>query len=407
MDIYISQGIKSFFTNNFFMVLNFLGTILIIRLLTPEIFGSFALAMALLGIIEIFTTFSFNIIYLQRNSSNHLISALLKLILLTIFLKILLAVILFLIMGSNYQEIIWQMFLMIFLIKLLVPLNSLGISMLEKKLFFFKTTLIVNLSNMLGIILALVSIYFFQYGIYGLLIREVVPVIFISIIMLFYLKGFKILIKKNSKKYLKLVFFKSLHLFGVRSSEIGFARLPIFIIDSYFGSAIVGYYTQSLYLVNILNRLLNNINQQLGIVFFSNYKNNIKKKRIGALLMNTISILLGLPFLLILFLYSNETLSFLWGNEWIEAETILRYLSPLIIIIPIFTILKSQLYGDRKNNEITIVYIIGTSIFLTGLYLFADRLEPNYLIPLFYFVSFIVMLFVSSIFLKRGTSKGT
>ena len=154
-----------------------------------------------------------------------------------------------------------------------------------------------------------------------------------------------------------------------------------------------------LYLVNIFNRLTNSINQGLGIVFFNNHRNDNSKQKKGALGLYALSFLLGLPLAIFTFLYSSQILEFLWGPEWIEASLILKYLAPLIVLLPMFTLMKSQLFGNRHNNTITILYIIGTIILIGGIYLFSTLYESSIIISYMTLGSFFVMLLSGAAFM--------
>ena len=399
MKKYFLEGIKSFGVSNIFMVLNFIGNIFIIRLLDPETFGIFALSIALIGIVEIFTTFSINTIYLQRKHSKLLYNGIVKIILFIIFLKLIAGITVFYFLNNLYLPSIWKIFFIIFLFKLLVPINSILISILEKDLFFYKAALVVNISNLLGIIFSILSILFLEMEIWALVLKEIIPIFFIFIASAILTKKIRYSSTIVPRKYLKILFLKSLEMYWVRGAELAHSRIPVLIIDNFFGPAIVGLYSQSLYLVNILNRITNSLNQQIGIVFFSDYRNNKKLKKQGAQILYSLTLFLGFPVAVILFYFTEIIIMSLFGNKWMEAVPLIKFMSPLVLILPIFTIAKSQLFGEKKNLIIALVYILGTIFFIVGIIFInnSPRLEHiAYIID----ASFVLMLLSSLYFLR-------
>lgn len=399
MKKYFLEGIKSFGVSNIFMVLNFIGNIFIIRLLDPETFGIFALSIALIGIVEIFTTFSINTIYLQRKHSKLLYNGIVKIILFIIFLKLIAGITVFYFLNNLYLPSIWKIFFIIFLFKLLVPISSILISILEKDLFFYKAALVVNISNLLGIIFSILSILFIEMEIWALVLKEIIPIFFIFIASAILTKKIRYSSTIVPRKYLKILLLKSLEMYWVRGAELAHSRIPVLIIDNFFGPAIVGLYSQSLYLVNILNRITNSLNQQIGIVFFSDYRNNKKLKKQGAQILYSLTLFLGFPVAVILFYFTEIIIMSLFGNKWMEAVPLIKFMSPLVLILPIFTIAKSQLFGEKKNLIIALVYILGTIFFIVGIIFInnSPRLEHiAYIID----ASFVLMLLSSLYFLR-------
>ena len=292
MKTYLIEGIKSLGVSNLFMILNFIGNIYIVRLLNPEIFGLYALSLALVGIVEILTTFSINTIYLQRKQSKYLSNGITVIIALILILKVAVGFIVYLLLASIYDAKIWDVFIFIFLFKLFIPINSILISILEKNLMFFKSSLIVNLANFSGLALSIYSIIYHDYGLEALVVKEVFPILAIFIFSIFFSRKLLPKFQFTSRIHIKLLLLKSLEMYTVRVSELSFSRIPVLIIENIFGPIVLGFYSQSLYLVNTLNRITNSINQQVGIVFFSNFRTDKDLKEKGATILYFIAFIL-------------------------------------------------------------------------------------------------------------------
>lgn len=399
---YIIEGIRSFGITNFFMVLNFIGNLLLIRLLSPEIFGLFALSLAIVGIVEIFTTFSINTIYLQRKPNKFLFNGIKKIIFFILLLKLSVAFLVYILLSNVYDSYVWKIFIIIFIFKLCIPINSLLISILEKNLLFFKASLITNFANFFAIILSIMLVTNYSFGIEALIIKEVFPIFFIFVSSIISSRKFLFSSSRVSKSYMKLLLLKALEMYWVRFSELSFSRIPLLMMENIFGPAILGFYTQSLYLVNTLNRISNSINQQIGIVFFSNFRNDKKLKNKGAKMLYLISFIVGAPVSILLYLFNYEVISILFGEKWIDASGLVKYMSPLVLMLPVFTILKSQLFGNRENLKVAFTYLAGTLVFAIGLLIFKDT--GNYLYSGYLTIlAFLIMIFLSACFVLRSS----
>jgi O-antigen/teichoic acid export membrane protein len=401
MKTYLIEGIKSFGVSNLFMILNFIGNIYIVRLLTPEIFGLYALSLALVGIVEILTTFSINTIYLQRKKSKYLFSGISVIIALILILKIAVGFIVYLLLADIYDAKIWDVFIFIFLFKLFIPINSILISILEKNLMFFKSSLIVNLANFSGLALSIYSVLYHDFGLDALVVKEVFPILAIFIFSVFFSRKLLPKFQLTSRIHIKLLFFKSLEMYSVRVSELSFSRIPVLIIENIFGPIVLGFYSQSLYLVNTLNRITNSINQQVGIVFFSNFRTDKDLKEKGATILYLIAFILGAPVAIFLYLYSHQIILFLFGEKWADSSKLLKVMSPLILILPLFTIAKSQLFGNRSNLTVAVIYIFGTAALSLSLYLFKDNGDFIY-VGISTLISFVMMLIISIYSVKKA-----
>ena len=401
MKTYLIEGIKSLGVSNLFMILNFIGNIYIVRLLNPEIFGLYALSLALVGIVEILTTFSINTIYLQRKQSKYLFNGITVIIALILILKVAVGFIVYLLLASIYDAKIWDVFIFIFLFKLFIPINSILISILEKNLMFFKSSLIVNLANFSGLALSIYSIIYHDYGLEALVVKEVFPILAIFIFSIFFSRKLLPKFQFTSRIHIKLLLLKSLEMYTVRVSELSFSRIPVLIIENIFGPIVLGFYSQSLYLVNTLNRITNSINQQVGIVFFSNFRTDKDLKEKGATILYFIAFILGAPVAIFLYLYSHQIIFFLFGEKWADSSELLKVMSPLILILPLFTIAKSQLFGNRSNLTVTVIYIFGTVSLSLSLYLFKDNGDFTY-VGISTLISFVMMLIISIYSVKKS-----
>jgi O-antigen/teichoic acid export membrane protein len=76
-------------------------------------------------------------------------------------------------------------------------------------------------------------------------------------------------------------------------------------------------------------------------------------------------------------------------------------MSPLILILPLFTIAKSQLFGNRSNLTVAVIYIFGTAALSLSLYLFKDNGDFIY-VGISTLISFVMMLIISIYSVKKA-----
>ncbi|MBN4046413.1 oligosaccharide flippase family protein [bacterium AH-315-P15] len=336
-------------------------------MLAPTEFGIVALAVALVSIVDLLTTFSLSTIYLQRRSSTSLMTAIVLAIFGIVALKIVVGLSVYLFNANKYDTEVWQLFGLVFASKLLTPLNSILIASLEKSIQFVRSTLIVNSANLAAIAAAIWAVSS-GWGPFGLVLREILPVIFSLGACFALVNGLKIDLRRVRPRQLRLVAISSLQMYALRATEIGFTKIPQLVVHSLFGAEALGLISQASYLVNTSNRATNVLNQQMGIVFFSLFRKNRESMRKGGGALFFVTMGISVPVSLILYFYPERIVELLWGHRWIGAAALLKFMSFAAILLPVYTLLKSYLYGVRRHNYITVGYAVSTTLIVGLIY---------------------------------------
>jgi len=94
--------------------------------------------------------------------------------------------------------------------------------------------------------------------------------------------------------------------------------------------------------------------------------------------------------------------TFLWGEEWLGVVPFLKLMAAMILLLPIFVLLKSRLMGLRRNWSVTAGYVVGLVFFALGLLLVTAPAEASSWVAGLSMSSYVVMVAVLWIFIGRS-----
>lgn len=363
----LGQSAASLLVTSAIYVYTFLCNIALVRMLLPEDFGTVALAVSLVGLVEIFTTFSFNTVLVQQREHPSLIRTIFQAALAVVWLKMVVGLVLYLAMHDGYSTLVWQLFALVLGSKIFSGLGPLLVARLEKRGKFLRATLVTAGSNMVGVSLAVAAVYF-GAGIFGLVLRVVAPPVLISLTMAaFYPKLLPSSLGGISRRQMKVVIVSGTRLYFQRGAEMVYMRIPLLLIESFFGAAFLGLFSQATYLVTLMHRFTSVLNQQIAVVFFARNRKNPQDTRSGFLALLSANLVVGLPMAGLLWVIADPLVLWLWGEAWIEAAAILKAMVAMTFLLPVFSLLKSRLLGQRRNNIITLAYLAAIALFCLGL----------------------------------------
>ena len=370
---YVNEGARTLLANNLVYGVNFLGNLVMARMLAPHDFGLLALALALVGLVEILTTFSIHTVYVQRRDGPTLSRAIFQLSAAAAAIKILCGALVFLFAHSRYGQVVWILFTLILISKIVTTFGMLLITAIEKQGRFFHASLAVNLANTAGSIVAIICIWM-GAGVYGLAMREFLPCFLTLAAVLPKTRHmWPSDWRRIDRRMLRILAIASGQMYIQRAAELSFMRIPALIMHSLLGSGVLGFFVQANYLVSAVNRVTSVANQQIALVFFSRNRKDLKQARAGQWLLVLLSLVLALPVVLVLALVPDMVVKLLWGQRWVGAIPLIRAMAPLALILPLFSIYKSRLIGLRRHNWITAAYAAGLAILVGGLFLCSEE----------------------------------
>lgn len=375
------------FSAYFTYALNFLGQVIIARILLPEHFGTLAIVLAIKEILAIFVGLSISMAYIQEKESETLFYSACTLSLIVGFIPIILSIIIFYPLNLFYES---KIAIYVILISLNTPLVFLGTILtakLEKKMFFFKSYLFSALASLITLTITIFLAY------YGFEEKSLIAREFLFGILLFLI--LKIFIKQKIKFQFKIeevkkLFNYSLNQLFSRGAEIAYFKIPFLLIGTIYGEVNLGYFYQAFIFTSMLVHISSPITQKAMFVFYSNNKNlDINSNKIFHI-TNMIIIFIFIPICLIIFFYSEEIVKIIYGQKWLSAAFYLKYLVIYAVFISIYNNYKSYFYSFASNNFITLSYLL--SLVVAIIIISIGKLEYVYSFSIFIGLSFVMIL---------------
>ncbi len=403
----IKQSAASLLVSNGAYVYTFLCNVALMRMLLPEDFGTVALAVGLVGLVEIFTTFSFNVVMVQHRDSPAMLRAVFQGVMAVNGIKLGLAGILYLAVGDRYDPVIWQLFVLMTASKIFVGVGPLMLTRLEKAGAFLASTLISSGANALAVTLAVAAVWG-GAGVYGLSLRVVLPpVLVFAAVMLLHPGLFPPVLRRTGRRQLRVVAASSTRLYFQRGAERAFERVPLLIIEALFGTTLLGLFSQATYVVTLLDRVTSMLNQNIALVFFAHNRRDAGESRTAFWWLLAINAVMAVPFVALLWIYPSEFVLILWDEAWLGVVPFLKVMAVMLLLKPVFAVLNSRLLGLRRNNQITIVFGVGFAAFAGLLLLVPASADSSLWVAGLTVLTYVIMIVVMQYFLslaQRETS---
>jgi O-antigen/teichoic acid export membrane protein len=381
--------------------INFAIQLILVRLLVPEDFGLFALGLSIAEILFIFFSFSFSMAVIQIQEAEDLFD--------TAFYLSIFSGILILTIGGIISIFISQFYptssvIAFFILCALQPLqgcSSIYSASMEKELQFKKNAIARGLATNISGFGAIFFAYQ-GYGVWSLVGREVISALLMLVGMrLFADYRFKGRFNKNTAK--KLINFGYKMPFS-RGSEIIYHRIPNFFIGTFAGTRALGLFSQTYYLANLPNTVLSPFSQNVAFATYSKIQGEKDKLNKAFYITNYFFIRLLIPLMLILFLYSKETLRILYGEKWLEGSSMLKYFAIYAVFLPLFSNIKILTYSLGRLSDVILAHL--SEILLLSICIFIALCSGIiYLVAFGYSVSLLFGLFVLFYFLKKAKVK--
>jgi len=335
-------------SNHMAFGVSLVGNIILARLLVPEDFGIFALALALNELLYILASFSFSEGVIQIQNEERLFdTAFIFSFLLGGFLVIL-ALALAPLINYFYSRKVSILFLVLCisgLINLLAGVYGAG---LQKEFEFKKLSLVQLIASLLSVVLA-VGMAFYGFGIWSLAARSV----FLSVFSFFgfrWISTYRFQWNINRDSLRKLLAF-GYKMFFLRSLEIVYSRIDRFIIGTLSNTITLGLYHQTRYLAELGNVAVGSASASVAFPTYAKYQNNIYHLSESYRLINYFLIRIIFFFALTLFVFPEESIFFLFGEKWTSAASSLRIFSVYALLMPIYGNIKFFLIGIGKIAE--------------------------------------------------------
>jgi teichuronic acid exporter len=174
--------------------------------------------------------------------------------------------------------------------------------------------------------------------------------------------------KKAKKRINKFI----VALSAMTLSGIFFGFIDMVILGRYVGSEFIGFYRAAFALITSAAPLIN----FSGALFplFSRLKGKQLKRGLNKSVKITISV--AIPVLIITLIFAPLIIRIIYGTEYLFATNILRFLSALILILPLIAVYSSFLISQNQPKKVAQSLIIATIINVILNYIFIFSLLP-------------------------------
>lgn len=371
-----------------FFILNFIGQLILIRLLTPEDFGIIAVALAITTILNLIFSLNISFSYIYLDNSNSLYSTALISSLLNWLVTFLITMIILYFFQDSYSQNTLVFILLISFFKIFDFIRVVMLADLEKNYQFSRSALITGLGATLSLVIAILIASTEEYKNYSLISREILTsllVFSLTVIM----TNQKVKIDQFNISEFKALLNYSYKTIFARGAEAIYFKIPILLSEKIFGMGTTGLLHQVIYLSQLVNSILAPFTQKVAFVFYTKQtkKSNFKLNNI----INIIIIFITLPFALSFIYFSEEILYILWGEKWLSASGLLSYMAIFVITFPMYHNMKSLFFGQAKQSTVTYSLIIASLIYLISFYQLDDKIILSISFSLSMFICVIIM----------------
>lgn len=384
------QGRSDFFKNVFTLVkgttiaqgLTVLISPILSRIFTPEEFGIFALYASIVGIIGVIATGRYELAVVIAKSdeeANALVKLSLKIAL--ILSGILMLVSLFL--ADVFTDLLKEpgiknwLYLVPVSVFLLAFYNTLNLLFTRNKSFKELSNARIIQSTSMGASNLIFG--FVVTGAFGLVIGQFIGQL-ASVIYLFGSKGFSLTAFQNTEKGVS----KKYAHFPLKNGVSGFLnimanQLPVIFIGSFFGSAILGFYSLVLKVLNLPMSLIGKSFSQVYYQKIAEMQNDEQKQNeeFSFVKNTTVKLLaLGAVPTLLLFLFGEQLFGWVYGADWKTSGQIASLFAFFYMIRFVYFAQSTYLIAKEKLGtelvlNLTLFSLQMASIFV-GYYVFND-----------------------------------
>ncbi len=328
--------------------ISLIGNIILARLLIPEDFGMFALALALSELLYILSSFSFSQAVIQIQDEENVADMAYILSFALGAMLIVLALGLSPVLVHFYSKKVAILFLALSGAGFISLLAGVYGAQFQKEFEFKRLSFVRLISSSLSVVLA-VGMAFYGFGVWSLLAMAVSRSI-ISFLVYRFASSWRFSWNID-RKILKKLFNFGYRMFFLRSLEIAYTRLDRLVIGTLGNTIMLGFYHQARYLADLGNVATAPGFFQVSFPTYAKYQKDNKRLSETYKIVNYFLVRIMGFFLLTFVLFPKELISLLYGQKWIEAAPALQMFSIYAFFVPIFENMKALLIGKGQISE--------------------------------------------------------
>lgn len=340
---------------------NFLGNLVLARLLTPNDFGTFALALSIGEILFLMGGFLFSKSYIHLENEPDIFETSFTLSCLASVALFATGAIIALLTRGIYSSQVIVFLLVIVAVKGFQYPNNVLLANYERRFHFKKSGLIFAVANISAMIIAIVVAYMYHTA-WSLVIRQIlIASVSLSIALILQRNIIKFRINKAT---LKKILNYSGGIFLSKITEILQDRAPRLLLGTFVNTQVLGFFERTQYLSFYPKRIINPISQKVAFSIFSKYKDDKERVSFGLYWNLWVLIRIFLPVGLALFLIPEKLIILLLGKQWIAAVPFLKAFSVTLFVLPLRSILIETFYSLGKTKLVAKIGSVGVLILL-------------------------------------------
>lgn len=353
-----------FITSYSLTAINFIGGIILARLLLPDDFGLMSLAVVYVTAFSVVKDLGLEgaLLY-QREDEDQVVSTFFWIQLLAAFLSIIFAFATIFIVPAAYPADLKYVLGVLAVFVLIEALGVVPRTILEKRFAFKNISLIEVGGALVALIVAMIAAQQ-GWGVWALVLYRIVPIL-MKTVGFWLIGGFRPLwvFRQDVLQW----FFKS---FGFPVFLSSLATMVLFqydnfLIGTFIGTAALGYYTRAYSLARLPTQLITQVISRVAFPVYSSCQDDIQKlsKAFGIFLKGIWR--LALPLTLLMFVLANEIIVILLGEKWLPSVPYLQILAGYSIARILLDDTGPLFSGGFGAPKITTrIFIIQTLLFL-------------------------------------------
>lgn len=363
----------------------FVISIFLARLLTPEEFGLVGMAMVFITVSQVFIDVGFASALIQNQNTTNLSYS--SVFWLNVVLGIVLTCIVYICapyIGSFYDnQDITKLVKWLSLIFVFNAFSIVQTTLLKKKLHFKVLSLSTMVAGFIGGICGVVFA-FLDYGVFSLVIQNIVTAILITI-FLWSASDWKPDLKFSLHEIKKLLGFSS-YVFIDRFVSSIFQRLDIIVIGKMLSPSTLGFYTRA---VSLNNQITTYSSSSISKVFFPVLSSlQEDDKEFSRIYFKVISIVSFISFGLtgVFYVIGQDIIINLFGEKWMPSVAIFQILVISACNYPLSSMMVNAFMSKGRSKE----------NFYIGLFRKGIRIIPLYLAYAYGIIPFAISVVVVS-----------
>jgi len=378
----IKESIKWIFIGRQFQfAISIFFQILIMRILSPEIYGVYALAVSALGFVAMFVSFGFAHSIIQFQKVENIEKNVLGVTVLQSFAYVVLTIPGYFVVKNIYGSEVGQIYLLLIVVHALTILSPVFQFTIERKLDFKKIEIILFVSKLAGT-LATLGLALAGWGVY-------------SLVAGFYLKvllEFAIFLKCCGwswgigweREVIRTVVVYSGKRFLARGCGTMMSYLDKLILGLLVPVAYVGGYERGFFIISSALGLVSQVNARFAFSLINRIKDNTRQL---ISLINKgvfISLTLSTALSLVSIFYLRDLIVLILGAQWEETARVLPYFSLYLVSIIPAMFVRQVFYAEKDPLHIVWGRLLEIAIFaLISLGIYRLTTPGNYSNPLY------------------------